>query len=259
MGERSGYPAGTPNWVDLGTDVDGALPFYTELFGWTAESAGPVELTGGYGQFSKDGKRVAGYGPQMNPGPPAWATYFASDDIEATAATVTANEGQVVMPPMAVMDQGHMGVFQDPTGALFSVWQPGLHTGSELVNAPGAPSWNELLTRDPDRAAAFYAAVFGLETKASTESGDTPYYEWYLDGRIVGGMLPMDPAHVPAEVPPHWGVYFGVDDIDAGVAKVLELGGGVVMRMDTPAGPMAGVHDPQGAMFSIIQLTDPDD
>ena len=65
MPERTSYAPGTPSWVDIGTDVDAAVPFYTGLFGWEAESAGPD--AGGYGLFTKDGKTIAGFGPAQNP------------------------------------------------------------------------------------------------------------------------------------------------------------------------------------------------
>ena len=52
-------PLGAPCWIDLNTsDLDRAVPFYGELFGWTAEDAG--EDYGHYHQFSKDGALVAG-------------------------------------------------------------------------------------------------------------------------------------------------------------------------------------------------------
>ena len=50
---------GEPCWIDLlSSDTDNAARFYGELFGWTAESAGPEY--GGYINFSIDGTRVAG-------------------------------------------------------------------------------------------------------------------------------------------------------------------------------------------------------
>ena len=84
MPEMTSYAPGTPCWVDIGTDLDGAKPFYTGLFGWTTMDAGPVEETGGYGFFMKGDKMVAGYGPQQNPGPPVWATYIAVADADLT-------------------------------------------------------------------------------------------------------------------------------------------------------------------------------
>src|SRR5687767_8179522 len=96
----------TPAWVDIGCDIAAAKAFYTALFGWGTEEAGPAEETGGYGFFTKDGRLVAGYGPQQNPGPPFWSTYIAVDDADAVARSVEAAGGQVVVAPMDVMEAG---------------------------------------------------------------------------------------------------------------------------------------------------------
>ncbi len=54
-----------------------------------------------------------------------------------------------------------------------------------------------------------------------------------------------------------WMVYFAVDDADAAVARITELGGAVVApAMDTPQGRFAVVEEPCGAPFQIIALAD---
>src|SRR5688572_5987154 len=64
MSERSEYAPGEFCWVDLATsDTDAAAKLYGDLLGWETRSAGPVEETGGYAFFLRDGKQVAGYGP----------------------------------------------------------------------------------------------------------------------------------------------------------------------------------------------------
>ncbi len=255
MPERTSYAPGTPSWIDIGTDVEAAKTFYTGLFGWSTADAGPVEETGGYGFFTTaDAKLLAGYGPQQNPGPPFWTTYIATDDADASAAKVEAAGGTVVVPPMDVMDAGRMAVFQDTEGAFFSVWQAGRHLGAEVVNEPGAFCWSELSTRDPEAAKAFYAAVFGWGAQAS-ENEAMAYTEWQLGGESIGGMMDMPPM-VPAEVPAYWLVYFAVEDTDASVARAKELGGmAMVEGMDTPAGRIAVLADPQGATFALISLS----
>src|SRR6188768_3987216 len=132
MPERTSYEPGTPSWVDIGTDVEGAKAFYGALFGWDTQDAGPPEETGGYGFFMQNGWMVAGYGPQQNPGPPFWSCYVSVDDADAAAKKIEAAGGTTVMAPMDVMKAGRMGVFQDPAGALFSLWQPGQHFGAEV-------------------------------------------------------------------------------------------------------------------------------
>jgi predicted enzyme related to lactoylglutathione lyase len=255
MPERTSYPPGTPCWIDIGTDLDAAKPFYTQLFGWTTMDAGPAEETGGYGFFMKGDQMVAGYGPQQSPGPPFWSTYICTADADATAGKVTAAGGNVIMPPMDVMEAGRMAVFQDSAGGFFSVWQPGQHPGSGVVNEPGAFSWNELNSRDVDASIAFYESVFGWTHETHTMEGPIgSYTEWQLDGETIGGMLPMPPM-VPAEVPQFWLVYFAVADLEASLAKVQELGGTVMMPgMTVDAGTFAVVMDPQGATLSLIQL-----
>jgi predicted enzyme related to lactoylglutathione lyase len=158
-----------------------------------------------------------------------------------------------MMPTMDVLTAGRMAVFADPTGAPFSVWQPVDHIGSSYANEPGAVSWNELATRNPDQAIVFYSEVFGWTADAQ-QMGDMAYTTWLLDGNPVGGMMPMGDMF-PPEVPPHWSVYFAVEDADATVAKITSLGGSVLAPpMDIPQGRFAAVSDPHGAMFSVIAL-----
>ena len=246
------YQPGTPSWVDIGVgDFDAAMAFYGGLFGWTFEEGS--EEAGGYRNALLGDKRVAGFGPKQNPGPPFWSTYISTADVDETAAKVTAAGGSVIMPPMDVLDVGRMAIFTDDDGVFFSVWQAGTHPGAELVNEPGSLSWNELNTRNADAAKAFYSAVFGW----TSETGESPtmtYTQWYRDGDVVGGMLHMGPQ-IPAEVPAHWLVYFAVDGTDAAVEKVKELGGSVMVPpFDIDAGRFAVVADPEGAHFAVITL-----
>ena len=221
MVERTGYASGTPAWVDLSADVEGAVAFYGPLFGWEAIATGTVEETGGYKLFTKDGKVVAGVGPQQAQDQPVyWTTYVSVDDADAVTAKVRDAGGQVLMEPFAVMDQGRMGVYLDPQGAAFAVWEPQAMTGAQLVNEPGSLSWNELNTRDVEGAKAFYGAVFGWgEHTEHTPAGG--YTEWLLGDAHVGGARSME--GMPESVPPHWLVYFAVDDADKTAAKAAEL------------------------------------
>jgi len=119
------------------------------------------------------------------------------------------------------------------------------------VNEPGAYSWSELMTTDVGGSKVFYNAVFGWD--ADTQSaGPMEYTEWKIGDRSVGGMLRKPPT-MPAQVPPHWGVYFAVSDLDAAMMKVGELGGMTLKGpMDTPAGKLSAVMDSNDAPFNII-------
>jgi predicted enzyme related to lactoylglutathione lyase len=247
------YVSGTPSWVDLGTsDVAGATRFYGGLFGWQIEDQG--EQMGHYSICRKDGKMVAGLGPLMQPQQPvAWNTYVDVDSAADTTQKARNAGGSVMVEPMAVMDLGTMGVFADPSGAVISIWQPGMHKGAELVNAPGSFCWNELGTRDVAGAKAFYPKVFGWGVKTSPMPPHGEYVEWQIDGRSVAGGMSIE-GILPAEVPPYWLVYFCVDNTDATVSKVESTGGRVMSpATDIPQGRFAVVTDPQGATFGVIK------
>jgi uncharacterized protein len=257
MTERTSYEPGTPSWVDLSTpDLEASLRFYGGLFGWEFEDAG--EEAGHYHQARLRGKRVAGLGPAQPGGPPNayWTTYLSGSDVEVHATAIRDAGGQVLLDPMDVMGLGRMLIGQDPTGAMFGIWQPQVHTGAELVTENGTLTWNELMTRDLDAAVSFYGSVFGYEFEELPE--DTSGYRLFKVGdAVVAGVWTMD-ENVPQEVPPHWMTYFWLDDVDAGFDRVRELGGEVLREpIDSPYGRFAPVRDPQGATFSLIRGANP--
>ena len=115
----------------------------------------------------------------------------------------------------------------------------------------GAFSWNELMTSDAAAAKKFYGALLGWQFK-DMDMGKMVYTVVSTGGTDVGGMM-----GTPAEakgMPPAWGAYITVNDVDAVVAKVAGLGGKVCMPpTDIPSvGRFAAIQDPQGAMVSLI-------
>lgn len=243
------FPPGTPNWIDLGTtDVPGATAFYGELFGWTVEDLGPD--AGGYGFIRQGGKQVAGIGPATDPvRGTSWAVYFATDNADENAAKVEANGGKVIVPPMDVMDQGRMAVFIDPSGAYFSVWQPGEHKGAELVGEHGSLVWVELYTSDIGTAKGFYPAVLPITARDIEVGPGTSYTLLEVGDKSVAGAMQVEGDAQP----PHWSVYFAVDDRDATADMAVRLGGTELMRDDAPPGDLAILTDPQGGTFCIIK------
>ncbi len=199
MSERSEYNPGEFCWVDLSSpDTEASARYYGELLGWKAESAGPVEETGGYGFFTLNGKQTAGYGPIMSEGqPPAWSSYVCVADADETVAKVKNAGGTVLFGPVDLpADSGRMAVCQDSGGAVFSIMQPKQHHGAQLVNEVGTWTWNQLSTRDVEGAKKFYGDVFGwtLE-KGEGAREDAPYFMWQVDGQKweegLGGAMEM--------------------------------------------------------------------
>ena len=249
--ERNSYAPGTPSWVDLGSpDVDASAAFYSSLFGWEVAEAHPD--AGGYRIAHLRGKTVAGLGPQQGP-VSAWTTYFATDDADGNAAAIKDSGGTVMMEPFDVMDQGRMAMAMDPEGAVFGLWQSGLHTGAQIISEAGAYSWSELWTRNLEQAKTFYSAVFGYGIDEQTMPG---YVLWQVAGETVAGGMTV-PPDMPPQVPAHWAVYFTVDDTDAAVANVAALGGTTVAPpFDVPGvGRIALVHGPSHESFGLIATT----
>jgi predicted enzyme related to lactoylglutathione lyase len=256
MSERSSYAPGTPCWVDLATpDIEAASAFYGGLLGWDVPELPNSAEMAGYRRAKKNDVDVAGMVPLMQEGQPTvWSTYVAVADADATAAAVTDAGGTVVVEPMDVAELGRMAVFTDPSGTFFGVWQPGTFPGAALVNEPGALSWNELGTRDPDGAKEFYGAVFGWGSRDNDMGEMGTYTEWLNGEDSIGGMLDIA-GRLPDEIPSHWLVYLAVENADAAVEKVKSGGGSVAFGpVDIPAGRFAVVADPWGAAFAVIQL-----
>jgi predicted enzyme related to lactoylglutathione lyase len=260
MSETTSYAPGTPCWVDLGSpDLDASIEFYGTLFGWDVPASENAEQTGGYRQAMLRGKPVAGMMPLMQEGqPPAWSTYVSVADAAVVADKVRDAGGAVIAEPMEVLDLGKMAVFTDPTGAFFGVWQPGSFVGAEVVNEPGALSWNELNARDLGAAKEFYGAIFGWTFEDQDMGAAGSYTTINLGGNPVGGILSMTERGVPAEVPPHWQLYFAVEDTDAMVERAKQGGGSVMVEpIDVPVGRFAILTDPHGASFAVIALNEP--
>jgi hypothetical protein len=251
MGERTQYAPGTFCWADLAsTDQPAAKEFYTGLFGWEAEDI-PVGDGAVYSMMRAAGKRVAAISPQGDAqrevgAPSAWQSYVTVESADASAARASELGATVVAEPFDVFDVGRMAVIQDPQGAFFSVWEPRSTIGAELVNAPGALVWNELSSPDTAASTTFYSGLFGWDV-APFEGIDN-YFVIRVGEASNGGItVPQAPG-----TSPHWLVYFGVDDLDASLAKLEQLGGAnIAGPIDIQMARLAVVSDPQGAGFAL--------
>jgi predicted enzyme related to lactoylglutathione lyase len=293
MPERDGYIPGVPCWVDASEpDPQAALGFYGGLFGWEFEDAMPSASEGryfiaraeatGWSLFDSSGGvrsgDVAAIGSIPDAAPPiaAWNTYFWVDSADETASKVRDAGGGVVTEPFDFMDAARVGVFTDPEGAPFSVWEAKQHKGARLVNDPGSLNFNGLNTRDVEAAKSFYGSVFGWQTldmdgglQMWTLSGYGDYLEGYhpeLRKQMAEAGAPERFEDVVATInpipddqpdtPPHWSVTFATDDADATAAKATELGGTVIVPpFDAPWVRMSILRDPQGATFIASKFT----
>ncbi len=253
MPKRDVAPVGAPCWIELSTtDPDKSKAFYGELFGWTAEDAG--EEYGGYINFSKDGLPVAGgmRSDGQSGIPDQWSVYLASENAQATVDAASSKGGEVVVPATPVMELGTMAVVTDPGRAAIGIWQPGLHKGFGILAEPGAPSWFELQTGAYEASVKFYRDAFKWDTHVASDSPELRYTTLGEGDGQLGGIMDAS-SFLPAGAPASWSIYFGADDTDKVLAKIVDLGGSIVEpAQDTPYGRLATATDPTGALFKLV-------
>ena len=257
MGKRERYRPGTFCWVDLTTtDPAGAKAFYGELFGWEAKDL-PAGEAGTYTILSLEGDDICGLyemdAERREQGtPPHWFSYVSVEDADAIAAKARELGGETLGESFDVGNDGRMTIVREPTGAVVGVWEPREHIGARRVNDTGCMTWNELYTREPEKAAAFYSELFGWEMEEQREDGRLAYVSIKNGGFANGGIMPMSEQH--GDALPYWLAYFTVSLCDAAVAKAKELGGGVLAGpMNIGAGRIAIVHDPRGTAFALFE------
>ena len=123
----------------------------------------------------------------------------------------------------------------------------------EFLMKHGVFSWNELMTSDLEGAKDFYGKLFGWTyDQTEMESGCT-YAVAKLGDAMVGGLF-VKPPTVPENVPPSWGAYVTVDNVNNMAERVKELGGTIIFPLtDIPeVGRFCVTMDPQGAVISLI-------
>lgn len=242
-------------WIELATtDQIAAKNFYGSLFGWVANDM-PMGPDSFYTIFRLQGRDcAAGYtmGAQEQGMPPHWNLYVAVENADAAAEKAASLGAKVLAPAFDVFDAGRMAVLQDPTGAVFVVWQANRNAGIGIAGEPGTLCWADLSTGDPGRAQKFYSDLFGWEISPG-EKDPSGYLHIKNGDHFIGGIPPAqfrDPNS-----PPHWLIYFYVVDVDASAAKAKELGANfyVPPMSIEGVGRMAIMADPQGAVSAIFK------
>jgi predicted enzyme related to lactoylglutathione lyase len=247
-------PTGRFVWFEYSSkDASKAQAFFGELFGWKTK-----EMQGGpapYTMIAIGEDTIGGYWPAPPPGAPQqahWITHLQVETATESAAKVKSLGGTVKMEPMKVGDAGTFAVVADPTGAVFSLWQPEKHEGhADFKGKPGFWVWNELHTSDPDKAVKFYEALGGFKDEPMDMGPMGTYHVLNKDGAGRAGVMksPM------ADIPSNWLPYVQVEDADKIAERAKKLGGNVVVPpADIPdVGRFAVIVDPQGAAIGILK------
>jgi len=113
----------------------------------------------------------------------------------------------------------------------------------------GEFNWVDISAQDFEAQSAFYEALLGwTHDDMPSGAGDT-YRMFYKGEHAVAGISQLPPEMLAAGVPTAWNTYLATDDVDATVAKAVELGATIAMPPMTvgDSGRMAAIQDPTGA------------
>jgi predicted enzyme related to lactoylglutathione lyase len=246
-------------WIELSTtDQNAAKTFYSSLFGWAINDI-PMGPDGTYTIFKLQGGDVSAActlrPEQRSQGvPPHWMIYVTVESADAAATRAAQSGGKVLAPAFDVMDVGRMSVIQDPTGAMFCVWQARRSVGVTVTGVDGTLCWADLSTPDQTRAGKFYSDLFGWKLSGDTDDDPPSGYLHIQNGEeFIGGIPPG--AHRDPHTPPHWLPYFQTSNCDATAAKAKQLGANFYLEPMTMenVGRFGVLADPQGAAFAIFQ------
>ena len=114
--------------------------------------------------------------------------------------------------------------------------------------AHGSFHWNELRTRDAERAKRFYKETVGWTFKAMQTPDGQPYWVAMAGGKPVAGLFTLTSPQFDG-VPESWIGFLAVDEVDKRVTKAVRAGAKLVMPIfDVPnVGRIAMLMEPGGA------------
>jgi hypothetical protein len=236
-------------------DIAATKQFYGELFGWTFRDiqAGGTK----YAEAFLDGILVAEIIHKQVPASehrqPAWLSFFAVGDVDAARKAALQHGAKVLFEPHSVPDRGREAVFSDPQGAVFAVLASTSGDSPDVLAAPGEWIWSSLITSDPDTDAAFYQTLFDYEVFELPASPGAQHLLLASDNYARASANTL-PANKP-KAHPHWLNYIRVEDTVKMAAKIVALGGRVLVepRVDRHGGKVAVVADPLGAPFGLLE------
>jgi hypothetical protein len=126
-------------------------------------------------------------------------------------------------------------------------------------HAPGTFCWPEITAVDQNEAKKFYSTLFGWTYNDTPMGPDAGVYTIFQkDGKDCAALTQMSQPMRGQGVPPHWGSYVAVADVDESTKKAVTLGATAMMEpFDVmQSGRMSVLRDPAGAVISLWQGRD---
>lgn len=242
------------DWFDLMTpDVAAARSFYTAVTGWKTTKWDQAD----YEMWTVGNETIGGMmalpeEERMRGTQPHWLAHIETDDVDATVKKAQELGGKVLRPGTDIPTVGRFAILADPQGAIFGVFRP-QEPMNDAPRKPGYFTWHELNTTDYLGAWKFYSELFGWKHTSSMDMGPEMGAYWMFGYDAQTSLGGMSNVAVQMKMPAHWLYYVSVEDLDAALARVKQLGGQILNGpMEVPGGDrIAQCMDPQGGMFAL--------
>ena len=238
-------------WYDLVTlNPDQAKAFYGPLFGWEFET---VDDKGLYTVVSHDGRPIAGMidtraAERAGDSHPQWLSFMSVDDVDAASVQLASAGGLVDIEAFDLPNRGRVATVFDNRRALLGL------VASSSGDPPRAEPvidrwlWTELWSDDVAASSGFYEGFVDYDATEVDLSGEAKYTVFWKDGRRLSGMVEIPDD----QIKPNWLPYVAVEDPAAVEARVVELGGRVLVSAEAASGGRAAIlADPAGAAFGV--------
>ncbi len=244
-------------WADLVTpDPDAARRFYGKLFGWTFTSVGGGQ--GAYALAHLDGTAIAGIVRRADQAAERsrsrWIPFMSVRDVSATERAVSHAGGKTLVATRTIPARGTLAVFTDPEGAVFGALDSASGDPGDYLPEVGDWIWAQLLSRDADKAASFYAGLADyVPVEAEQQSALSRSLLLTRDGYARASILQIPSGH--DDLRPDWLLYVRVADVSKASASAEQFGGRVLLAAN-PAlyqGRVAVIADPSGTPVGLLQ------
>jgi hypothetical protein len=229
------------------SDLAKTVAFFPEVLGWSVTE---MEMGGETAtMFANKGTPIAHVRtPQMDGEPTWWNNYLRVEDVDASAAAVTAAGGSVLVPGTDI-PPGRFATVTTPSGAAFSLFREASEDAANVPVEEGNIHWVELHSKDLAKDLAFLKGALGIGSSEMAMPQGT-YHILDPEGAMRGGAL----AGQHPDAPSMWLAWVAVDSVDEALGRVERHGGTVVAKAwDMPGvGRLAIGKDPAGVVFGVI-------
>jgi hypothetical protein len=244
-------------WADLfTTDPVAATKFYSGLFGWTANII--TQNGKAYTVFSNGSRPVAGLAPRPPSNtkrPSRWIGYIAVTNMASALKLVTKAGGQVRAEARDFPQRGAQAIIADNEGSTIGLLQSTSGDSADDEPKPGDWNWFELFVKQPQVVSAFYRQVINYEVAPDLRTERKNDFLLSSDGLARAGVAPLPDRE---DAKPGWLGVVRVENIDETLARVVKLGGEVLLAPRPAAfeSRFAIIADSTGGTVGLVEYVD---